>query len=73
VIQLPIAAAATAGNLLAGALDVRTAVALACGIAAGTWIGAKAAHVFPAKALRLIVAALLVVIGGAILLPVMLN
>jgi uncharacterized protein len=73
VIQLPIAAAATAGNLLAGALDVRTGVWLACGIAAGTWVGARAAHASPAKALRLIVAALLVVVGVAILLHVVMR
>jgi uncharacterized membrane protein YfcA len=69
-VQLPIAAAATAGNLLAGTLEARHAVALACGIVIGTWIGAKAAHALPTATLRSIVAALLVVVGAAILLHV---
>jgi hypothetical protein len=69
-VQLPIAAAATAGNVLAGTLEVRYGIALSCGIVIGTWIGAKAAHSLPTAALRLIVAALLVVVGAAILLRV---
>jgi uncharacterized membrane protein YfcA len=69
-IQLPIAVAATAGNWLAGTLDLRLSVTLAVGIALGTWIGAKAAHALPTRALRSAVNALLVVIGAAILLRV---
>jgi uncharacterized membrane protein YfcA len=67
-IQLPIAAAATGSNILGGALDVMLGLTLGCGIALGTAAGAKAAHVLPTARLRKIVAALLVVVGGGILL-----
>lgn len=66
-IQLPIAAAATGGNLLAGTFDAALALALGCGIVLGTWAGAKAAHVLPRALLRDFVAGLLVLLGGAIL------
>ena len=69
-IQLPVAVAASAANWLGGTLDVRLSVVLASGLAAGTWLGAKAAHALPAAALRKAVAALLVVIGAAVLLRV---
>jgi uncharacterized membrane protein YfcA len=66
-IQLPVAAAATGGNVLAGTLDVPMALTLAGGIAIGTWIGAKVAHGLPKDTLRKAVAALLVLVGGAML------
>jgi hypothetical protein len=69
-IQLPVAAAATAGNLLAGALDLRLSLALAVGLSLGTGLGAKAAHALPTSALRKAVASLLVVLGAAILLRI---
>lgn len=69
-IQLPVAVAATAANWLGGTLDVRVSAALACGLAAGTWLGAKAAHSLPAAALRKTVAAFLVAVGAAVLLRV---
>jgi hypothetical protein len=67
-IQLPIAAAATGGNWWAGTLDIGLAAALACGIALGTWAGAKAAHRLPTAALRRLVASLLLIVGASILL-----
>ena len=67
-IQLPIAAAATAGNVLDGTLDVSLGLALGAGIALGTAVGAKAAHALPTAKLRGLVAALLVAVGTAILL-----
>ena len=72
-IQLPIAAAATGGFLLSGLLDVPLALALAAGIALGTWIGAKAAHALPIGTLRRLVAALLVIVGCAMLLRLAAN
>ncbi|HJR69229.1 MAG TPA: sulfite exporter TauE/SafE family protein [Gammaproteobacteria bacterium] len=66
-IQLPVAAAATGSNALAGTLDVPMALTLAGGIAIGTWIGAKAAHALPTDALRKSVALVLVLVGGAML------
>jgi uncharacterized membrane protein YfcA len=67
-IQLPIAAAATGGFLWSGLSDWRLVAALAAGIALGTWLGARAAHAFPTSKLRSLVAALLVVVGCAMLL-----
>jgi uncharacterized membrane protein YfcA len=67
-IQLPIAAAATAGNLFTGVLDVRLGSTLAGGIALGTWIGAKAAHALPTELLRKAVAVLLILVGALMLL-----
>ena len=66
-IQLPVAAAATGGNLLSGALDIRLGLLLAGGIALGTWIGAKAAHALPTALLRKAIAVLLVLVGGLML------
>ncbi len=68
VIQLPIAAAATGSNVLGGTLDVMLGLALGGGIALGTAAGAKAAHALPTALLRQLVAALLVVVGGGIVL-----
>lgn len=73
VVQLPVAAAATGGFLLAGLLDVPLGLALAAGIALGTWIGAKAAHALPISTLRRLVAALLVIVGAAMLLRLAAN
>jgi uncharacterized membrane protein YfcA len=67
-VQLPVAAAATGGFLLSGLLDVPLGLALAAGIALGTWIGAKAAHALPTATLRRLVAVLLVIVGAAMLL-----
>ena len=66
-IQLPIAAAATAGNLFTGVLDVPLGLQLAGGIAIGTWVGAKAAHGLPTALLRSVVAVLLILVGGLML------
>ena len=69
-IQLPVSVAATAANWLGGTLDVGLCVALAVGLAFGTWLGAKAAHTLPAAGLRKAVAAVLVVVGSAVLLRI---
>lgn len=66
-IQLPIAAFATAANLVAGTLDPAAGAILGVGIAAGTWAGARLAHALPRVALTRIVAALLVAVGAAML------
>jgi hypothetical protein len=72
-VQLPVAAAATGGFLLSGLLDVPLGLALAAGIAAGTWIGAKAAHALPTATLRRLVAMLLVIVGAAMLIRLAAN
>ncbi len=66
-IQLPIAVLATGGNFYAGTLDLTLGVVLACGIAAGTWAGAKLAHVLPTATLRQVVSIIMVLVGGLII------
>ncbi len=62
-IQLPIAALATAGNLLYGRLDAALGIVIAAAIAAGTVLGAWLAHVVPHSLLHRSVAWLLVLVG----------
>jgi uncharacterized protein len=70
VIQLPISIVATSTNLIIGAIDVWLGGILAVALAVGCWFGSSAAHHLPAKALRLGVSCLLVVIGSAIVVDV---
>jgi len=67
-IQIPIAAVATLGNAVYGALDLRLGAVLAVALAAGTWMGARIAHRAPQAVLRRLVAMLVVAIGTLILL-----
>jgi hypothetical protein len=67
-IQLPIATLATIGNAVYGALDLRLAALLAVALAAGSWIGAKVAHLTPRQTLRKVVAVMLAIVGAAIVL-----
>ena len=67
VIQIPIALAATVGNLMYGTLDLGLAGVLAVTLTVGSWYGAKLAHVVPRETLRRIVSVALVVIGAGIL------
>jgi len=66
-IQLPVAIAATAGNILYGKLDLVLGGVLAASLTVGSWYGTKLAHVVPRATLRGIVSAVLVVIGAFIL------
>jgi hypothetical protein len=66
-IQLPVAIAATFGNILYGKLDLTLGGILAASLTVGSWYGAKLAHVVPRAILRGIVSAVLVVIGTFIL------
>ncbi|MBI3436358.1 MAG: sulfite exporter TauE/SafE family protein [Proteobacteria bacterium] len=70
VIQLPIAALATAGNLYYGGLDLALGSVLALGLAVGTWSGAKIAHALPRSVLRRIVSVVLVVVGALIFIKI---
>lgn len=67
-VQLPIAVLATGGNIVAGSLDPVLGSILGFGIVFGTWAGAKLAHVLPRSILRAFVSALLVIVGGMILI-----
>jgi uncharacterized membrane protein YfcA len=66
-IQLPVAIAATAGNLTYGRLDLILAGILAATLTIGSWGGARLAHVMPRAVLRRIVSVVLVLIGIAVL------
>ena len=67
VFQLPVALAATAGNIVYGKLDLALGAILAASLSGGSWYGAKLAHCVPRAALRGIVSAVLVLIGAFIL------
>jgi len=70
VIQLPIAIVATLSNIAMGAVDLRLSVGLAIALSIGCWIGASVVHRLPAKALKITVSSLLVIIGAAIVVEV---
>jgi uncharacterized protein len=67
VIQVPVALAATFGNILYGKVDWVLGGVLAAALTVGSWYGAKLAHVVPRVTLRRIVSVVLVVVGGFIL------
>jgi uncharacterized membrane protein YfcA len=63
IVQLPIAAAATVGNLLAGPFDVGIAALVAAGLTPGVVLGRWTAKRLPVLLLARIVAALLIATG----------
>jgi uncharacterized membrane protein YfcA len=67
IFQLPVAIAATAGNLAYGKLDWTLSAVLAVSLSGGSWAGATLAHSVPRATLRSIVSAALVLIGIFIL------
>ncbi len=69
-IQLPVAVAATLGNILYGKLDLALGGVLAASLTVGSWYGAKLAHVVPRTLLRRIVSVVLLLIGAFILVNV---
>jgi uncharacterized membrane protein YfcA len=66
-IQIPIGVAATLGNVVYGQLNLELGGLLAASLTAGTWYGARRAHVVRRETLRRTVAVLLVVVGSFIL------
>ncbi len=70
VIQIPIATFATAGNFLYGQPDIAIGAALAIGLAAGSYFGARIAHAVPRGVLRRIVALVLIAVGVVIVCKV---
>jgi uncharacterized protein len=67
IFQLPVAIAATAGNVVYGKLDLILGAVLAVSLSGGSWFGATLAHAVPRATLRGIVSAALVLIGVFIL------
>ncbi|HZS83238.1 MAG TPA: sulfite exporter TauE/SafE family protein [Stellaceae bacterium] len=67
-IQVPIALLASAGNLVAGNLDLGLALLLSTGVALGAGCGARAAHALPKKFLTRLAATVLLVVGALVLL-----
>lgn len=64
VIQLPIAIAATAGNAWNNLIDWPMALAIAAGVALGSWIGSTVSAHIPGAVIRKSVAVLLLASGG---------
>jgi len=73
IIQLPVAIAATIGNVLYGEVDLVLAGILAASLTGGSWYGAKLAHSLPRETLHRIVSVVLVLIGLLILANVALR
>ena len=67
IFQLPVAIAATAGNIVYGKVDLALSIILAVSLSGGSWFGAKLAHAEPRATLRGIVSSALVIIGLFIL------
>jgi uncharacterized membrane protein YfcA len=67
VIQLPVAVAATFGNIFYGHIDLTLAGLLTLSLTVGAWCGAKLAHILPRMILRRIVSVVLLVVGTFIL------
>jgi uncharacterized membrane protein YfcA len=67
IFQLPVAIAATAGNIVYGKLDLGLGIILAASLSGGSWFGAELAHAVPRVALRVIVSSALVIVGLFIL------
>ena len=63
VIQLPIAAFATAGNLVHGSIDMRVAATLSVLLMIGVWLGAHIAHRVPGAGLKRFVSLVLLAVG----------
>jgi uncharacterized protein len=70
IFQLPVAIAATVGNVVYGKLDLPLGIILAASLSGGAWCGAKLAHAAPRATLRSIVSGALVLVGLAILAAV---
>lgn len=67
VIQIPIALMATAGNVMAGNINIRLGLGLAVLLGIGAIIGARFAHTLPLQTLKTLVSWLLVVVGSVLL------
>jgi uncharacterized membrane protein YfcA len=63
VIQIPISASATLGNILYGEVDIKLAVVLALTMVGGTLMGAKLVHYIPVDSLKKLVSYLLIGVG----------
>ena len=73
VIQLPISAFATAGNMLYGAIDLLVAAALSVLLMIGVWFGARIAHRVSSVALKRFVSLMLLAVGVTMLVRVALH
>ena len=73
VIQVPISAFATAGNVVYGEIDVATAAALSVLLMVGVWFGARIAHGVSSVALKRFVSLMLLGVGVMMLARVAMN
>ena len=63
IVQLPISALATVGNLIHGHVDFYLGIGIAIVMITGVVTGARLAHVVPASLLKRIVAVVLIIVG----------
>ena len=70
VIQLPISAFATAGNILYGAIDIPVAATLSVLLMVGVWFGARIAHRVSGIALKRYVSLMLLGVGVMMIVKV---
>ena len=73
VIQVPISAFATVGNVVYGEIDVATAAALSLLLMIGVWFGARIAHRVSSVALKRFVSLMLLGVGVMMLVRVAMN
>ncbi len=73
VIQIPISFTATLGNLVSGSVDFRLGLLLGFLLALGSFAGAKLVHALPLAAVKKSVAAMMVLVGVAMLLRILLG
>lgn len=71
VVQLPIAAVASAANLAGGQIDLELGLVLAAGLAAGVALGTPLAHALPQAALRRLLGVTVVLAGTGMLVRVL--
>ena len=73
VIQMPISAFATVGNVVYGEIDVATAAALSVLLMIGVWFGARIAHRVSSVVLKRFVSLMLLGVGVMMLVRVAMN
>ena len=70
VIQLPIAALATVGNWVHGSIDFRLGLMVALTLMTGVVVGARISHAVSSKALKRLVAVVMVGVGSAMIVKI---
>jgi uncharacterized membrane protein YfcA len=70
VIQVPIAALATLGNIQHGEIDIGASLSIAVLLVVGVLVGARLAHRLPGALLKRIVACVLIAVGVSMVIRI---